>query len=30
MGPIYKFKNENFEFAMKCIKNNQLEKELKA
>ena len=23
MGPVYKLKTENFEIAMKCIKNSQ-------
>ena len=23
MGPVYKFNIENFEFALKCIKNSQ-------
>ena len=29
MGPIYSYQNENFELAMKCIKNSQHQKELK-
>ena len=29
MGPAYKLKTENFEIAMKCIKNSQHQKVLK-
>ena len=29
MGPVLRLKNENFEIAMKCIKNSQHQKALK-
>ena len=29
MGPVYKLKTENFEIAMKCIKNSKHQKVLK-